>query len=241
LPCNCCLTSDARVTVGGTDISNQVHSVSVDSSQEVNWEDNTDATCNPMGDKLYLFGPGKTTIQISAYPFKGEDDYTMGFECPVNVSMNSNYKWIYDCRFCDECLGSDGTKMKRKGKWRAIELKKKQVSVVGDIEGVSSLFEVSGCKLNMPKFSIQAGPQPVTLPQYASQYSRLRYLGHPFPFDTDDFSTEIPISVIMGTKCPGFQDIKAKLTNFQFTFTPPQPPTVTYSFESMVSICPTCN
>jgi hypothetical protein len=241
MPCNCCLSSEARVSINSQDISTQVHSVSVDSSQEVNWEDNTDATCNPLGDKLYLFGPGKTTIQISAYPFQGEDDYTMGFECPVNVSMNSNYKWVYDCRFCDECIGTDGTKMRRKGKWRAIELKKKQVSVVGDIEGVSSLFEVSGCKLNLPKFSIQAGPQPVVLPQYSSQYSRLAYSGKPLTFDTDNFEGVFDISVTMGRGCPGFQNISAKLTSFQFNFTPPQVPTVTYSFESMVSICPTCN
>jgi hypothetical protein len=237
MACSCCLTSETRVSVNGADISGQVNSINVDSSQEVLYEDSTDASCSPMGSEIYLFGPGKTTIQITAYPFEGEDDYTMGFECPISVSMNSGYRWVYDCRFCSECITSGGGKAKRRGKWRSIEMKKKQISITGE---PNALFDVGGCSLHLPKLSVQAGPHPAIYPQYSSQYSKLKYLGKPISFDSTDLSSPFTISVTMSQGCPGFSGIEANLTGFQFNFTPPQPPTVTYSFEAMVSVCPTC-
>jgi hypothetical protein len=239
--CSCCLAADTTVTINGSNVSQQINSISVDSSQEILWETDTNKECAPTGDYLYMFGPGKTTVQITAYPFAGADDYRMGFECPVNVNISVPWKWVYDCRFCEDCFSMGGTVSRRKGKWRSIPMRKKQVSVTGDISSASALFEASGCELKVPKFNIQAGPQPVVLPQFSSQYSRLKYLGKPLAFDTDNLDPAYILSVVMGTGCPGLSNLSATLTNFTFAFQPPQPPTVSYTFESMLSVCPTCS
>ena len=129
--------------------------------------------------------------------------------------------------------------MRRKGKWRNIAMRKKQISVTGDIEG-NSLFEASGCELRAPKFNIQASPQPVVLPLYSTQYSRIKYHGNPLSFDTDAIDPSYGLAVMMGGGCPGMDNMEAVLTNFTFGFQPPQAPTVSYTFESYKSICPVC-
>ncbi len=240
MACTCCLASDSRVIVNDIDISQFVRAVSVDSNQEVLWEDSTNNTCEPIANqKIYLFGPGKTTVQLTAFPFgKNDSDYMMGFRCPVNINVSVPWKWVYDCRKCDDCIGgAEG--QKRKGKWMAIAMRKKQVTVTGDIGG-SDLFVAEGCELRVPKFSFEAGPHAVTLPQYTTQYSRLRYNGGPMSFDTDNLSTAYTMSVAMNAGCPGFSKVTANLTGFQFNFQPPAPPTVSYTFETMLSVCPIC-
>jgi len=243
--CNCCVTYDSQIIVGDADISNQTISISVDSSQEIIWEDKTDQECDPLGDeKVYLYGPGKASVQITAYPFAQYTDYTFGFECPVSVNVNIPWRYVYDCRGCEPCIdpatGEQG--IMRKGRYIGLPMKKKQISVTGDIEN-SNLFEVGGCAVPTTKFTLTAGPQSIITPQPTMQYSWLKYHGLPFEFDTDQVKTPFIITINNGSGCSwasGFRNVRAYLTSFSFSFAPPQVPTCSLSFDVLVSFCPTC-
>ena len=237
MACPCCVTSQVRIVVNGSDISQRVQSVSVDSSPDIMWEPES-KDCIPQGTGwIYMYGPGKTTIQITAYPFEPPEDYTLGFPCATNISLTVPWKYIYDCRLCSPCFLPDGTIGQKRGLWKGIPMKKKQVVVTGDITS-SPKFEVEGCPIAFPKFQVQASQQSIFLPQQSIQYNRLKYLGGPVPFDTLDLDGPFSVSIITQEGCGGFDNIDAYLTGFNVSYTPPDPTTVSYTMETLFAVCP---
>ena len=97
--CGCCLTFGSQVLVGGANIGPYTISVSVDTTRDVIWEPGSNEECEPIVDRrIYMYGPGKSTMQLTAYPFSNEEDeYTLGFTCPMEVSVQLGYKWVFDC------------------------------------------------------------------------------------------------------------------------------------------------
>jgi hypothetical protein len=242
--CPCCVVTNASIVVGNVEIADHVISVSVDTTQDVMWEPETNNNCEDLPDEyVYLFGPSKTVVQLSAYPFNLGEDYMLGFTCPVNVNVSVPWKYVYDCRTCYDCIGTNGSKYKRRGGWKGIPMKKRQVSITGDISG-STIFEPSGCPVPAIKYTLQAGPHPVVTPQETMQYNRLKFKGAPIQFDTDMIKTPFTLTVQGGQLCPSipqFNTVEAYLTSFTFQFQPPQPPTVQYSFDLMTGLClPDC-
>jgi hypothetical protein len=243
--CNCCVTYGSQILVGGADVSNQTISISVDSTQEVIWEDQTDVECDPLGDsKFYMYGPSKATVQLTAYPFAQGEDCTLGFTCPTTVNLSVGWKTVFDCRGCDPCYDPRTGQIagQRRGRLVNIPLKKKQVTVTGDIDS-SPYFEVGGCAVPAARYTLTAGPQAIITPQPTMQYSELAYTGLPIPFDTEDLLSSYTMTIQNTDVCPwasGFQDIRAYLDSFSFSFNPPQAPQVVYSFSVMLSFCPEC-
>jgi len=239
--CPCCVVTSASVIVGSLEIANQVISLSVDSTQDVSWEQSSNDNCEDLPDDyIYMFGPTKTAVQISAYPFAVGEDYMLGFSCPVSISVSVPWKYVYDCSTCYDCIGENGSTYKRRGGWRGIPMKKRQVTITGDITG-SSMFEASGCPAKAVKYTLQAGPQTVVIPQETMQYRRLKFNGLPISFDTDELDDPFTLTVGAGQLCssiPTFRTATAYLTQFNFTLSPPQPPTVQYSFDLMLGYCP---
>jgi hypothetical protein len=131
----------------------------------------------------------------------------------------------------------DGSIGQKKGKWVNLPMRKKQVTVTGDITN-STKFEVEGCPIPAPKFNLQASQQSIFLPQQAMQYNHLRYLGGPVSFDTEEIEEPFNISVVTDQGCGGFRNVEAYLTAFNFSYTPPSPPTAQYTMEALFSICP---
>jgi len=242
MACNCCLAYGVRVLVGGIDITDHIQSVSVDTSTDVVTEPNTNKDCLPDGGWVYMYGPTKTAVQIAAYPFDCVDDYTLGFDCPVNVSASVPWKHIFDCRECHPCYAADGTIAGyKRGVWRPIPMKKKQVTESG-ARG-STLFRFPDCATSVAKFELKAGPQAILMPQPTNQYSQMAYLGKPYAFDTEQSDTKTKITIDSTGRCGGirnFVDIDAYLTSFNFTFNPPAAPTVTYGFDLVGAVCPEC-
>jgi hypothetical protein len=227
--------------VGSVDIAGQVINVSVDSTQETIWEPKSSEACLELPDQwIYMFGPSKTTIQLTAYPFARGEDYMLGFTCPVNINVSVPWKYIYDCRTCYDCFKKDGSRYKRRGGWKGIPMKKRQVAITGDITG-SPIFIPAGCSMPAVKYTLQAGPQPVVIPQETMQYRSLKYLGLPIQFDTDLLETPFKLTVGGGPNCTSIPKIEiadAYLTSFTFGITPPREPSVTYSFDVMTGYCP---
>jgi hypothetical protein len=242
--CPCCVVTNANIVVGNVDIAEKVITVSVDTTQEVVWEPSSNTDCEQLPNEyVYLFGPSKTVIQLTAYPFEKPDDYLMGFSCPVSVNVSIPWKYVYDCRTCVDCIGQNGSKYKRRGSWRGIPMRKRQIAITGDITG-SDIFEPSGCPVPAVKYTLQAGPQPVVIPQQTMQYSRLLYKGLPIQFDTEQLATPFTLTVEGGALCPSipkFETVQAYMTSFTCNIQPPQPPTVQYSFDLMTGFClPDC-
>lgn len=248
MACTCCVTYNSSIIVNDGsmdyDITNQTVSISVDTAQDIMWEDETDDECNPTGDYIYMYGPSKSTVQISAYPFTGYDDYTMGFVCPVNVSVQIPWRYVYDCRGCDPCIDpetGDPGSFQRRGRWVGIPQKKKTVQVTGDIEGVS-FFSFTGCPTPIAKYTLTAGSTSVITPQPTTQYIKMQYTGQPISFDTNNLRSPFYIT-IRTPDCDwvtGFNQVKAYLTGFTFEFNPPQPPTVSYTFDTLPVYCLEC-
>jgi hypothetical protein len=243
--CSCCITYNSQIIVGGADISNDTISISVDSSQDVLWEDRTDQECNPIADsKIYLFGPNKATVQLTAYPFRGYDDYQMGFTCPVDINATIPWKYVFDCRGCVDCIDPETGAVtgQRRGRWVGVPLKKRIVQVTGDVDNVG-IFQFSGCPSPLAKYTLTAGPQSVITPQPSMQYDRLQYSGIPVEFDTDNVKDPFVISINSGGACDwvtNFNNVSAYLTGFTFQFRPPAPPQVTYTFDAMPAYCVDC-
>jgi hypothetical protein len=236
MACPCCVTTLVQVLVNDKNISERVSAISVDSVPDIQWEPKSD-DCIPQGTGwIYMYGPGKTTIQITAYPFDPPEDYTFGLPCATNLSVSVPWKQIYDCRVCSPCLMPDGTIGRKLGMWRAIPMRKRQITVTGDISN-SPKFIVDGCPIPAPKFQIQANQHMVYLPQKAMQYNHLQYLGGPVAFDTENIKEPFTINIQTQEGCGGFTG-DAYLTSFTYSYTPPQVPTVTYSFDMMFSVCP---
>jgi hypothetical protein len=240
MACPCCNTTAVRVLVDGEDISGRVNSISVDTAPDIQREPKSN-DCIPLPNEwLYLYGPGKTTIQITAYPFVPPEDYTCGLICATNLSLSVPWKYIYDCRLESDCFLSDGNLGKKKGRWVGVPMKKKQVTVTGDIEN-NPKFIVDGCGISAPKFSIQANQFATYTAQMTTQYAHLKYVGGPIAFDSDAVDTPFKVSVTAQVGCGGFSDVDAYLTGFSMTYNPPQAPTIQYSFETLFSVCPgTC-
>lgn len=243
--CNCCLTLGSQVIIGGANIGPYTISVSVDSTRDVIWEPSSQGECEPDYDnKIYMFGPGKSTLQLTAYPFSNqEEQYNLGFTCPMEVSVQIPYKWIFDCRQCTDCLDPATGEVagKVRGRWVGIPMKKKTVSVTGGTD--SSLFDFSGCPSPVSKFNLQAGPNVAIVPQPTMQYSSMSYTGLPIAFNTEDSSKLWELTVLTNQTCQyatGFSNVDAYLTGFTFSYQPPAPPTVTYSFDAIVNWCPEC-
>lgn len=248
--CSCCVTYDSNILINDGsleyDITNDTINISVDTTQDYVWEDLTDEDCNPIGiSKLYMYGPNKSTIQITAYPFRGYQDYTMGFVCPVNVNVQVPWKYVYDCRRCEPCIDPEtGTEtgQMRRGGWAAVPMKKKIIQVTGDTEGVS-LFSFGGCASPIAKYTLTAGPTSVIVPQPTMQYSQMEYYGQPLPFDTDNMKKPFIVNINTGDRCnwvTNFSNVKVYMTGFTFQFEPPQAPTVSYSFDAFPSLCMEC-
>lgn len=243
--CNCCLTLGSQVIVGGADIGDYTISVSVDSTREVIWEPGNQGDCEPdYDDRVYMFGPGKSTLQVTAYPFSNQSaSFNLDFTCPMDVSVQIPWKYVFDCRQCTDCLdpatGQPAGKIR--GKWIGIPMKKKSVTVTGDTD--NPLFTFAGCPSPASKFSLQAGPNVAIVPQPTMQYSEMSYNGLPISFNTEDASKIWELTVLTSPSCEfatGFSDINAYLTSFVFNYSPPNPPTVTYNFDAIISYCPDC-
>lgn len=217
----------------------------MDTTRDVIYDSDTPEECEPDGDNyIYMYGPGKSTMQLTAYPFSNQDaEYTLGFDCPMEVTMQVNYKWVFDCRQCYPCLDPETGQATGyvRGRWIPISMKKKTITVKGDI--TNPLFTFKGCASPAAKFSIQAGPQSAIITQPTMQYSAMTYNGLPLPFDTDSISNPWNLTVTTNANCSyamGFKDVKAYLTSFSFTYSPPNPPTTQWSFEVPISYCPEC-
>ena len=241
MSCSCCLARGVTVSLGGSDITNQIVSVAVDTQNDIDMEPDT-TNCVPNGNWIYMYGPTKTAVQITAYPFTCPEEFTLGFDCPVNVNLQVPWKWIFDCRECWPCYTADGSVGgKKRGVWRPIPQRRKQVTEQG-ARG-SSLFSFPDCAMGIAKFEYRAGPQAVLLPQPTNQYVSMSYLGKPYAFNTDTTSTPVKISINATGKCGNvrnFVDVDGYLTSFSFQFTPPNPPQVTYGFDLLGAICPEC-
>lgn len=243
--CNCCLTLGSKVLVGDADISGYTISVTADSTRDVTWEPASQGECEPdFNNQMYLYGPGKSTLQITAYPFSNQaEQFNLGFVCPTDVSVQIPWKFIFDCRQCVDCIdiqtGLPGGKIR--GKWVGIPMRRKIVTVTGDTE--NELFNFSGCPSPSSKFTLQAGPNVAIVPQATMQYNEMAYLGLPVPFDTTSASKIWDLTVTTNENCEyatGFSNVNAYLTSFVFNYSPPNPPTVTYNFDAIVSYCPDC-
>lgn len=246
--CNCCLTLGSNVVIGEADISRYTISVSVDSTRDVIWEPASQGECEPDYDnRVYMFGPGKSTLQLTAYPFSTSDEYNLGFYCPMEVNVQIPWKYVFDCRQCTDCLdpatGLPAGKIR--GRWIGIPMKKKTVTVTGDTEGTAAreLFNFVGCPSPAAKFDLQAGPVVAIVTQPTMQYSEIEYKGLPVPFSTEDASKLWNLTVTTNQACSwatGFTDVQAYLTGFTFSYQPPNAPTVSYNFDAIVSYCPDC-
>jgi hypothetical protein len=246
--CSCCLTLGSQVIIGEADIGKYTVSVNVDTSRDVQWDSISDKGCEssenaPM---LYKYGPGKATLQLTAYPFNIEDEYNLGFTCPMEVSMQRPYRYVFDCRQCVDCLdpktGLPAGKVR--GRWIAIANKKKTVTVTGDTESSAAkrLFNFTGCGTPISKFTLQAGPNVAIIAQPSMQFSEMEYFGLPLPFSTAE-NRIWDLTVRAGQSCnwvTGFTNVKAYLESFSFNFTPPNVPTVSYNFSVLVTYCPEC-
>ena len=251
MACKCCVTWNADVragtvdaqgqTTGMLDISNNTISISVDTTQDILNEYKSDDNCNLTDDMLYLYGPSKSVMQLEAYPFDTDNCY-LGFTCPVSVSVSIPWKYVFDCRLCVPCIDArtgQPTGAHRRGWWRAIPMKKKQVVVTGD---TGSLFDFAGCAMPVAKYTLQAGPNPVITPQPSMQYTQAIYHGIPIPFDTMN-PNPFRLSIVPGQSCDwvaSFTNVDAYLDSFSFNFKPPAPPTCQYSFSVMLPLCVTC-
>lgn len=241
MSCPCCASINVTVSVDGADITRQVNAVSVDTAPDINREPKSNDCIAIPDEWLYMYGPGKTTIQITAYPLENEADYTLGLQCAATLSLSVPWKYVYDCRLESDCLLSDGSLGKKKGKWIGIPLRKKQVTVTGDISGAERLFIIDGCGVSAPKFSIQANQFGTYTAQETTQYTHLKYIGTPIQFDSDSLDSPFKVSITSQEGCGGFSDVDAYLTGFSLNYSPPQAPTITYNFETLFSICPgTC-
>jgi hypothetical protein len=235
--CKCCITFNSRVAVGDADISQRLISVSVDTTHDVMFEPSSDQECVPDGNWAYFFGPSKGNIQLSGYPFTVPEDMTLGFTCPVDISVQIPWKYVYDCRQCEPCIDPltgnvAGTK---RGRWVGIPMKKRQITITGDISGASSIFQPGGCAIPASKFNFQANS--VIVPQATVQYAQLAYNGGPIPFNTQDIK---PFSIQVSACDFSLTNVVAYLTGFTFNFTPPKPAQVNYTFDMMVNLCPPC-
>ena len=233
--------SNVSVKVNDVDITRQINAISVDTAPDINREPKSDDCIKIPDEWIYLYGPGKTTIQITAYPLEGDPgakDYTLGLQCAATMSLSVPWKYVYDCRLESDCFLSDGSLGKKKGKWVGIPMKKKQVTVTGDISGADKLFVIDGCGISAPKFSIQANQFGTYMAQETTQYTHLKYTGTPVSFDSDQLDSPFKVSVTAQEGCGGFSDVDAYLTGFSLNYTPPQAPTITYNFETLFSVCP---
>ena len=241
MPCPCCVARDILVKVNGNDITHMISAVSVDTAPDVIREPLSNKCQVIPNEWMMMFGPGKTTLQITAYPFgEGIPPNLGGLGCATNVSINVPWKYIYDCRLDADCIDKNGQVAKKKGKWVLLPLKKKTITVTGDITRATG-FKVDGCTIPAPKFSVQASSHQYYTPQETMQYSHLSYTGIPIPIDTDNLNTSFKVAILSGMHCGGFPEMDAYLTGFTFAFTPPSQASLTYSFEVPYSTCPgTC-
>ena len=241
MACPCCDSLNVKILINSQDITNQVNSISVDSVPDIQREPKSDDCISLPNEWLYLYGPGKTTIQVTAYPFVEGEDYTCGIPCNTSLSLSVPWKMIYDCRLSGLCVGSNGQTLTKKGRWVYIPMKKKQVTVTGDLGERNPKFIVDGCKISAPKFSIQANQFRTYTAQETTQYTHLKYVGTPIEFDSDELDNTFKISVTAQEGCGGFSELDAYLTGFSLNYAPPQAPTIQYTFEVPFSICPgTC-
>jgi hypothetical protein len=244
--CGCCITLGTQVLVGQANISKYTISVAVDTTREILWEPTNTGDCIPdYNSPLYLYGPGKSVLQLSAYPWSNTaEEYSMGFLCPMDVNLQVGWKYVFDCRNMHECIDfntGNKTLNKVRGRWVGIPMKKKNITVTGGQE--SDLFVFKGCSTPAAKFNIQAGPHAAMTPQVTRQYSGMEYKGLPIAFDTDNIKKKFNLTIESNEYCQwtsGFKDVEALLTGFTFSFQPPAPPVVTYNFEAVLSICPEC-
>lgn len=239
--CPCCLTTNLKVKVNGEDISRMISAVSVDTAPDVIREP-ASTKCEVLPNEwMMLFGPGKTTVQITAYPFGGNIPPDLGgLACATNVNISVPWKYVYDCRLDADCVDKNGNISTRKGKWVLLPMKKKTIMITGDITGAQT-FKVGGCTVPAPKFSVQAGVHQYYQPQETIQYSSLQYTGIPIQIDTDNLNSTFDLQIISDTHCGGFPKLEAYLTSFGFSFTPPSQSSVTYTWEVPYTTCPgTC-
>jgi hypothetical protein len=242
MACPCCVSTDTRVYVNDKDITEMLNAVSVDTAPDVIREP-LSSNCWPIsGEWMTLFGPGKTSVQMTAYPFGGGNSFqpNLNLTCATSVSVSVPWKMVYDCRLSSNCVDKNGQIGTKKGRWVMIPLKKRTITVTGDISG-SSAFVADGCTVPAPKFSIQAGPQRYFTPQETLQYSHLVYKGNPFEIDTDDLDSPYTISIVSAAGCGGLPSMEAYLTGLNFSFTPPSQSSVTLTFDTPFTVCPgTC-
>lgn len=219
--CSCCLGYGGNLVVGDVTVNKHVLSVSLDSSLDVleNYCGGTDTS--------KVFGPKKITMQFSAYPFDDVAKYDLGLTCPVDISVQLQYKYVLDC----------STPSPR---WVCIPLKKKSIVVTGDAPSTCRFTDKIYEGL---KFSAQAGPQPI-FPRTSIFYSGMSYAGIPIPFDASSSSSggdsqtkspSFPIKITTTCSDAKLDSLSAKLTSFSFSFQPPAPPTVSYSFEVVMN------
>ena len=243
MSCPCCVTRDITVIVDDKDITHMVSAVSVDTAPDVIREPLSNKCQVEAGQWMMMFGPGKTTVQITAYPWGegGSPKPDMGgLGCATNVSISVPWKYIYDCRLDADCIDKSGKVSKKKGRWVLLPLKKKTITVTGDISKASG-FTVDGCTIPAPKFSVQASNHQYYTPQETVQYSHLVYAGIPIKIDTDNLNTSFKVAILSGMACGGFPEMDAYLTGFTFSFQPPSQSSIVYNFEVPYSTCPgTC-
>jgi hypothetical protein len=247
--CSCCLTLGSQVIIGEADIGKYTVSVNVDTSRDVQWDSISDKGCETPenGPMIYKYGPGKATLQLTAYPFSIEDEYNLGFTCPMEVNVQIPWRYVFDCRQCVDCVnprtGLPAGKVR--GRWVGIGNKKKVVTVTGDVESSAAkrLFNFSGCPTPIAKFTLQAGANVAIVTQPSMQFFDMEYFGLPVAFNTMDMSKIWDLTVRTGQACSwvtGFSNVKAYLTGFTFNYQPPNVPTVTYNFDAMITYCPDC-
>lgn len=209
--CGCCLGYGDKIIVGTAAINRHVISVSLDVNLEV-----IEEVCG-FGNTINLYGPKKINFQFTAYPFNDPQRYTLGLVCPVEANVQLSWKYILDCN-------TNGKPI-----WRALLLKKKSISATGDVPYMQLINSIS----SSVKVSAQAGPTSIVPPRTTTMYSKAIYSGLPIGFDT---STDrgVTKSLNLSSSCIGgisFTTDAARLVNFSFSFSPPAPPTVSYSFE----------
>lgn len=233
--CQCCLLSDAGLFEASLGFIDGVISLNTDVSVEILWEDPRFNMCDNK--ELYFFGPGKGTFQIQAYPFHSLDDFKYCFTCPTEVSMQTPWKYIYDCNKIVPCVNGGN----RRGAWVGIPMVHKTITVTGDLTDSVLPFEIGGCGIEVLKFNIQASNMPILKPLHTHQYTWLSYTGFPIPFDTrTPYIYDLQLKT--GAACDDdvFPMVQVFLTGFTFNFTPPKIPVVTYNFDLNLSLCPDC-